>query len=140
MEIQLWKVTEVLSDPVAWAQLCNIFGNLTDREYQNVDIITPKGFNYTPNVDDTILFVEISNGVILALGVLEDSDFGLSTWEILIHKWVATRSNWWAVYDMEAYIKINASGHIVLTTGASSGGTFTPDVTMTIGGWFINVT
>lgn len=41
--------------------------------------------HYLPNIDDVISFIEISNNVILALGVVDSKDYNIQEGETLIH-------------------------------------------------------
>jgi hypothetical protein len=65
--LQLGEVTRVYKSETEGAQLCNIKAALSDREYKDVAIITPKGMHYLPALKDIISFIEISNNVILAM-------------------------------------------------------------------------
>lgn len=51
---------------------------MSNKEYQNVEVITPKGMNYLPGAGDVVLFAEIHNSEVVVLGVLESSDLSMS--------------------------------------------------------------
>lgn len=140
MQLQLGEVTRVFTDEIEWAQLCNISGKLTDREFQNVDIVTPKGMNYIPSVWDTILFTELTNSVIVAIWVIEEMDLGLKWGEVFLHKGIKTVTEGKTTYDLQAYIKIDDAGYITLASGTSTWWAFTPTVQVSIGNGQVNIT
>lgn len=73
-EIQYGTVTSVGKNDTYGAQVCTIKSHMSNKEYQNVEVITPKGMSYLPSSGDVVLFSEIHNSEVVILGVLESSD------------------------------------------------------------------
>jgi len=104
--IQYGKVTSVFKDDAYGAQLCNVKGSLTDREYQNCEILSIKGVNTLPVVGDTVALIEMHNSELLVLGVVETQDLELEEGEILV----------WKGDKDSLSIKINKDQEIVVKT------------------------
>lgn len=103
MRLEYGKVTSVLSDPALGAQLCHVKSQISDREYQNCEIIMTKGITSLPKVGDIVLVSEIHNGEIVVLGSLAQSDLGLAQGELYFYN-----------ADKTAGVRFKADGSIQL--------------------------
>ena len=115
MRLEYGSITSVFKDPTLGAQLCHVKGNLTSAEYQNCEIITPKGLNYLPRVWDTCIVVEMHNSEIAVLGILDQFDLGLKEWETLLHNGNIIQGQS-SSYNMRSQIKLNKDNEIVIQT------------------------
>ena len=121
MRLEYWTVTSVFKDDEKWAQLCHCKWILTLAEYQNCEIIMPRGISSLPKVWDVVLLSEIANAEIVVLWVLEQFDLWLSEWEVMLHWWPVIQ-NWQnSSYQARAFVKLNKDNEIVLQTFDSTG-------------------
>ena len=131
-EIQYGTVTSVGKNSTYWAQVCTIKAHLTNKEYQNVEVITPKCLMYLPAIGDVVLFSEIHNSEVVIFWVLEQFDWSLSSWDIVLTRW--TKYKIWAAEKMNIKSKVTLSKDfsITLETGDSSTGSFIPAASLKI--------
>lgn len=132
MQIQYWTITSVGKSSAYWAQVCTIKAHMSNKEYQNAEVITPKGMNYLPTTGDLVVFAEIHNSEVIILWVLEQTDLSMSGWDIIIHRGVKTKQgskNW---YNMKSRIVLWKDFSITLETWEWVSGNFTPTASLVI--------
>lgn len=117
MNILYWTVTSVFKSDTDGAQLCHVIWNLTNREFQNCEILSLKWVNSLPKVWDLVALSEIHNSEVIVLGVVEPFDLNIFEWEILLHNGAVTTSGQVDTYNIQAKIKINKDKEIELATG-----------------------
>lgn len=131
MELLYWTVTKVFKSATSWAQLVNVKANTSDREYQNCEIITPKGMAYLPKIKDLVLFSEIHNSEIIILGVLEPYDLRLNSGETLLYQGNIIKN--WKNELLRFTTKIRLTNwNIELSVWTDNGTTFTPTSSIVI--------
>lgn len=132
MDIQYGTVTSVGKSNSHGAQLCSVKSHMSNKEYQNVEVITPKGMNYLPSIGDLVIFSEIHNSEVVVLWVLEPTDLSLANWDVVIHRWAKTKV--WAQewYNMKSRILMNPDYSISIETGDTKSGSFTPKASIKI--------
>jgi len=128
MRLEYCAITSVLKDPIYGAQLCHVKWKITDREYQNCEIITPKWYNYLPKVNDVVVICELHNSEMVVLGVLEPFDYSLEVWECQMHGGDNVQEGQTGVYNKKAHLKINKDGEIQIRqwTTDTAWGVFKP--------------
>lgn len=112
-------VTSLIKDEEDGSQLVHVKSHLTDREYQNCEIITPKGYNYLPKIWDLVCIFEIHNSETIVFGVLEPFDFKLKEGEVLIHSGKKVSSGQIDRYDMISRVYLNEKHEIELNRGST---------------------
>lgn len=70
MNLEYWKVTSVIrkDNKISY----NVLSNITDKEYQECDIISMKWFTSLPKEGDVVLLNRIHNAEVCILGVLNN--------------------------------------------------------------------
>ena len=115
--LQLGQVTRVYKNETQGAQLCSIKASLSNREYQDVLLITPKWVNYLPEKDDIVLFAEINNNVIVCFGTNETADLSLLEGEVVMHKSTVV----WDTVTTRLSIKLTTNNELVMSRFDTSG-------------------
>lgn len=132
MDAQYGTVTSVWKNSSQGAQLCSVKSHISNKEYQNVEVITPKGFNYLPSIGDLVLFSEIHNSEVVVFWVLEPTDLSLANWDVVIHRGAKTKAGAQEGYNMKSRIIMNQDYSISVETGETKSWTFTPKAGITI--------
>lgn len=132
MELQYWTITSVWKSTTYGAQICTIKAHMSNKEYQNAEIISPKGMNYLPITGDLVVFAEIHNSEIIVLWVLEQTDLSISGWDIVIHRGVKTKQGSKNGYNMKSRITLWKDFSITLETWDGTASNFTSTASMKI--------
>lgn len=117
--IQLWTVTRVYSNNTDWWQLCNIKAHLSGKEVQWVTILWQPWIDSCPTIWDLVAFTQVMNNVSICLWVIEQKDFKLSEWEVLIHRWKKVNTAKSSKYDETARIRLTKDDSVIIETWVS---------------------
>lgn len=115
--IEYATVTAVLTDDIRGAQLINASGNLSSKNYTNVDILSIFGITAMPEIGDTVVIITMANGQYVCIGKIELFDLDLSAGEILLHKGEKTQQGQTIQYGIKAKYKINSDNELEFMVG-----------------------
>lgn len=132
MELQYWTITSVWKSTTYWAQICSIKAHMSNKEYQNAEVITPKWMNYLPTSWDLVIFAEIHNSEVLILWVLEQTDLSISGGDIVLHRGVKTKQGSKVGYTLKSRIVLWKDFSITLETWSWTPSNFTSTASMKI--------
>ena len=105
----------------------NIKDHLSDREYQQVELITIKGVSALPGIGDVVLFSEIYSGQVVLHGVLEPFNLGINAKDILLHRGNILPNGQTTQYFIKSRISLNDNNEITLEKGDTDmSGNFNP--------------
>lgn len=82
MRIEYGTVTSVFSDPALGGQLCHVKSNLSNREFQNCEILATRGVHGMIKAGDIVAVSEIHSGEVVVLGFLAQDDLSLAEGEV----------------------------------------------------------
>lgn len=132
MYLQYGTITSTWKSQSLWAQLCSIKWHTSGKEYNNVEVITPKWLNYLPSLGDIVVFGEVYNGEVILLWVLEQTDLSLKNGDVVIHRGVNTNNGGSKWYNQKTRIVLAEDSSITLESGDSQTWTFVPKASIQI--------
>lgn len=106
-------VTAISKNDLSGAQLVSGVGQLSGKNYVEVELMSLKGITSIPKTGDFILMLTLGQKEFICLGVLEKKDMKLEEEEIKLHTETGENK---MMFDVDGNIKLNSGkeGKILL--------------------------